>query len=124
MKNQHPHSQVFEQGIALIAVLWIVAALSIVVTGVVHSVRSEVRLVSSARQVVESVALGEAAINLVLQEMVARSERPAKLMLLPVNYQGHSMVVEAMPLTGLRDINKASVPLLARLYAVAGGLDR
>lgn len=124
MKRQHPHRQVVEQGIALIAVLWIVAALSIVVTGVVHSVRSEVRLVGGARQAVENVALGEAAINLVLQSMVAQSERPARLMLLPVTYRGHSMVVETMPLTGLIDINKASVPLLARLYAVAGGLDR
>ena len=124
MKRQHLRSRIPEQGIALIAVLWIVAALSIVVTGVVQSVRSEVRLVSGARQTIESVALGEAAINLVLQDMVAHSERSARFTQFPVSYRGHSMVVESMPLTGLIDINKASMPLLAKLYAVAGGLDR
>ena len=104
--------------------MWIVAALSIVVTGVVQSVRSEVRLVISARQKIESVALGEAAINLVLQDMLARSERPDRLMLFPVTYRGHSMVVEVMPLTGLVDINKSPEPLLAKLYTVVGGLEK
>ena len=52
-----------QRGIALIAVLWIVSALSVIVTGVVHSVRSEVRLVSVARQSTEAAALGEAGIG-------------------------------------------------------------
>lgn len=45
MTRLHIKRLLHHQGIALIAVLWIVAALSIIVTGVVHSVRSEVRLV-------------------------------------------------------------------------------
>ena len=59
-----------QRGIALIAVLWIVTALSVIVTGVVHSVRSEVRLVSVARQSTEAAALGEAAIMLVFSFVV------------------------------------------------------
>ena len=55
-------------GLALVAVLWIVAALSIMVTGAMHSVRSELRLVSHVRQSVEAAAKGEAAMQLVLQE--------------------------------------------------------
>ena len=39
-----------ERGLALVAVLWLVAALSLIVTGLVASVRSETRLVSGARE--------------------------------------------------------------------------
>lgn len=111
------------QGIALIAVLWIVAALSVIVTGVVQSVRTEVRLVAAARQTIEAVAWGEAAIMLVLQDIVARNDRPARWSRIELVYQDHPIVVELMPLTGLIDINNAPEALLARLYAVAGGLD-
>ena len=112
-----------QRGIALIAVLWIVAALSVIVTGVVHSVRSEVRLVSVARQSTEAAALGEAAIMLVLQEMAANASRPMHLTKVEVTYQGQRMAVEVMPMTGLIDLNRAPVGLLVSLYAVAGGMD-
>lgn len=111
------------QGIALIAVLWIVAALSIIVTGVVHSVRGEVRLVTAARQTIEAVAWGEAAIVLTLQDLLARNDRPVQLTYIELVYQDHPITVEVMPLTGLIDINNAPEPLLALLYTVAGGLD-
>ena len=111
------------QGIALIAVLWIVAALSIIVTGVVHSVRSEVRLVSAARQTIEAVALGEAAIALVLQDMASRAERIVTLVTVNAVYQGHSMTIEIVPLNGLIDINKAPQSLLSSLYVFAGAMD-
>ena len=52
MKRQSVYISRRAKGIALIAVLWIVAALSVVVTGVVHSVRSEVRLINHSRQAV------------------------------------------------------------------------
>ncbi len=107
----------------MIAVLWIVAALSIIVTGVVHSVRSEVRLINHTRQAVEGMALGEAAIALALQDISVRPERPLQLMKIDVVYLGHAMQVEIMPLTGLIDINTAPGPLLTSLYTVAGAKD-
>ena len=58
------------QGVALIAVLWIVAAMAIAVTGMTHAVRNEIRTVTAARSSVESQALGEAAIALALQKML------------------------------------------------------
>lgn len=119
----YPIKRQAQEGIALIAVLWIVAALSVVVTGVVHSVRSEVRLVIAARQTVEAVALGEAAIALTLQDIVARVERPAGWFAVDAVYQGRKMVVEIVPINGLIDINKASPALLASLYLVAGAVD-
>ena len=112
-----------ECGVALIAVLWIVAALSVLVTGMVQAQRDEIRLVSSARQTVQGSALGAAAITLVLQQLVARDALPSRLERIDVSYAGVAIPVEVMPLNGLIDLNRAPEPLLAAMFAVAGRLD-
>ena len=106
----------------LIAVLWIVAALSIIVTGITRSVREEARMMSLARQGVEFSALGDAAIQLALQEMVSRTVPVGRLTQVDTTYRGISIPVEIMPLNGLININTASVALLSRLYTLAGGV--
>lgn len=106
----------------LIAVLWMVAALSIIVTGITRSAREEARVVARMRQSVEAQALGDAAIHLVLQGMVARSEHSGRWEQVAVAFHGVNIAVQVMPLNGLIDINAASVPLLTSLYKVAGGL--
>jgi general secretion pathway protein K len=111
------------RGVALVAVLWIVAALSILVTGIVQAQRDEIRLVSSARQSVQAGAMGNAAIQVVLQEMAARSERVSRLSRVEVSYAGLHIPVEVIPLNGLIDINRALEPLLKALFTVAGGVD-
>ena len=108
---------------ALVAVLWIVAALSILVTGMVKAQRDEIRLVSSARQTVQGHAMANAAIQMVLQEMAGRNEPVSRLSHVEVSYAGAAIAVEIVPLNGLIDINRASGPLLTALFAVAGGLD-
>lgn len=110
---------VHQSGMALIAVLWIVAALSILVTGMTQSVRGEVRVASVSRQTVTAMALGEAAVQLVLQELVANPVRPARLLQVSVPYKGHAISVQVLPLNGLIDINNAPVGLLTSLFAVA-----
>ena len=109
-------------GVALVAVLWIVAALSILVTGMVQAQRDEIRLVSSARQTVQGSALGNAAIQLVLQQIAARAEPVTRLSRIETSYGGLSIPVEVMPLNGLIDLNRASEPLLVALFTVAGKL--
>ena len=109
-----------QRGVALVAVLWIVAALSILVTGMVQAQRDEIRLVSAARQTVQGSALGSAAIQLVLQQMAARTEPLARLSRVEISYAGLAIPVEVMPLNGLVDLNRASEPLLAALFTVAG----
>lgn len=109
-----------QKGMALIAVLWMVAALGIIVTGMVHAVRSEVRLVSGARQLVSGAAVGDAAIHMVLQEMAVSAEPPKRLVTVNVTYQGQVVAVQVLPLNGLIDINNAPPALLASLFANAG----
>lgn len=110
------------RGVALVAVLWIVAALAIVVAGVQLSVRSELRIVGASRQTVESVALGEAAVMLAMQEMTADGERLTRQVIREYGYLGKRIPVEITPLNGLIDINRASEALLASMYVIGGGL--
>ena len=114
-----------QHGMVLIAVLWMVAALSILVTGMTRSVREEARTLTLARQSVEGMALGDAAIQLVLQEMVsqpANANAAASLVQVSTVYRGVAIEVQVVPLNGLIDLNSAPETLLASLYAVAGGL--
>ncbi len=110
------------RGVALLAVLWIVAALSILVTGMVQAQRDEVRLVSSGRQTVQGHAIANAAIQMVLQEMASRTEPLSRLSRRDVSYAGLTVAVEIIPINGLVDINRAPEPLLTALFTVAGGL--
>ena len=110
------------RGMALVAVLWIVAALSIIATGLTRSIRLEGRVVAQARQGVEAQALGDGAIQIVLQALTADPQPLRRLTVAAVSYRGVSMQVEVMPLNGLIDINMAGMPLLQRLFTVAGGL--
>jgi general secretion pathway protein K len=117
-----PRASRRDRGVALVAVLWIVAALGILVTGLVQAQRDEVRLVTTSRQTVLGAALGSAAVQLVLQEMSAQAEPVTSLRLVDVSYGGVSIPVQVMPLNGLIDINRAQAPLLKALFNVAGGL--
>ncbi len=112
----------YQCGVVLVAVLWIVMALSIIVTGLSRSVRDEAKMLSAARQGAHASALGDAAIQLVLQQMAVDSKPVDRMVTVPVQYQGQQMAVQVMPLNGLVDINSAQPALLARLLVVAGGL--
>lgn len=108
---------------ALVAVLWIVAALGVLVTGMVQAQRNEIRLVAASRHAVQASAQGQAAIQLVLQAMAARGEPAARLVHVPVTFAGQPIDVEVLPLNGLVDLNRAPAALLAVLFEVGGGLD-
>lgn len=111
-----------QAGVALVAVLWIVAALSILVTGMVQAQRDEIRLVASARQTAQGSALGSAAVQLALQQIASRSEPIARLSRVEVSFGGAAIPVEVVPLNGLIDLNRAPESLLVALLTVAGGM--
>ncbi len=106
----------------LIAVLWIVAALSIAVTSLTRSVRQEAALLGAARDSLQATALGEAAIALALQQLAVAGTPVAEWREAPVRFYGQSIVVSVAPLTGLVDINAAPLSLLVKLYRFAGGV--
>lgn len=109
-------------GMALVAVLWIVGALSVLVTGIVHAQRTELRMASASRSTLLGEAAGQAAIHLVLQGMTGGAGNIQRLTRTRVTYGDRDIAVDVMPLTGLVDLNLASAPLLAGFLASVGGM--
>ena len=109
-------------GMALIAVLWIVAALSVMVTGVTSTVRQQIQVAGLQRDQASGQALGQAAIALALQAMQAAREPVPGVTSVSVPYAGQQIAVEVAPLNGLIPLNGAGADLLAALLRVAGGL--
>lgn len=110
-------------GVALIAVLWLVAAMGLIITGVVQAVRSEARTAGLQRHAMVANALADAAILLALQNLHAENKEPRNtIQVLSVPFEGQVFDVSVLPLNGLIDINNASVVLLAEMYRHAGGL--
>ncbi|CAM5781009.1 type II secretion system protein GspK [Ottowia pentelensis] len=107
---------------AIVAVLWIVAALSVLVIGVTGTVRQQVQAASSLREQVSGRALANAAVALVVQQLQVESQRPTGLADVQVSYSGVVMNVQVAPLNGLISLNGAAPDLLAALLQVAGGL--
>jgi general secretion pathway protein K len=112
-----------QRGVALVAVLWVVAALSILVTGLVQTQREEIRTASTARMRLQGDATGQGAIQLAVQALLARNQPQGRLARVRVPYDGVDVEVEVQPFSGLVDVNAAPAPLLAALFAVNGGVE-
>ena len=108
---------------ALIAVLWLVAALSVMVTSLSTGVRQEAKTLSDRRDLVSAQAVGDAVLQLVLQKLRAADRVPDRWTQVSETYEGQTMVVQVTPLTGFIDPNRADIVLLTRLLFVAGGLE-
>ena len=116
-------TRVAQRGVALIAVLWLVAAMGLIITGIVQAVRNEVRTAGQQRQALVANALADAAILLALQNMHAQQKEPPNtIQIIPVQFEGRMSEVSVRPLNGLIDINKANVMLLGDLYRHAGAM--
>lgn len=110
-------------GIILIGVLWMVAALSIIVMGLSTAARKETQRTGHIRQLVQGQAIGDAAIHLALQQLAAKPPVPSKIVSDEVSVDGISVPVRVQPLNGLIDINNAPKELLAALFRHAGQVD-
>jgi general secretion pathway protein K len=111
-----------QRALALIAVLWIVAALSISALGLLRSARDEIQQATRQRVTVQASAAGQAAIALVLQHIQTRPGEPPVATTYPVEFAGRQMAVDVSPLNGLISLNQAPTPLLAATLQFAGGL--
>lgn len=112
------------RGMALIAVLWLVAAMSLILAGVVRTVRSEAQMAGLQRQAAIAGTKADAAILLALQALHAeQKELPKGLRTMAVEFDGASLQVQVSALNGLIDLNSAPVALLTDLYLVAAGMN-
>ncbi len=111
------------QGVALVAVLWMVAALSVLALGLAATARTEVRSAQGVRDRALAAALGDAAIQLAVLELRSSAEgyedyREATYLL-----GDREITVTAAPAGGLVDLNQASEELLAGLFLDSGELE-
>jgi general secretion pathway protein K len=113
-----------EDGLALVAVLWMLAALMVTATGVVYAVRGEVKTVASFREMAVAGALGDAGVVLAARELVGARDRESRLQRYEVSLEQTTVGIRIVPLSGLIDLNAAAEPLLTDLIAVAGEVDR
>jgi len=111
-----------QAGIALVGVLWMVAALSLIVAGMVKVTRQDARTVSASKQGVLAEAYGQAAIVQTVQRMQIDPTQYVRYTQLAVNYQGAPVQVTVVPFNGLINLNGAPVGLLSKVFRVAGGL--
>lgn len=111
------------RGVALVAVLWMVAAMSLIVAGIVQAVRSEILMVGLQHHSVGATAQADAAILLTLQRLSVQSHPFNKAVQnMTVEFDGATYNVAVESLNGYIDINSASLSLLVALYTHAGEL--
>jgi len=111
------------KGFALIAVLWMVAALSVLAAGLIKSLRSEI---GSTQQLLESTrasATANAAIHLTIRDLLAEPAKPRILETRSMTLDALPTSVDIIPTAGLIDVNEATTPLLEALFRVAGGAE-
>ena len=108
-------------GLALVAVMWIVAALSILVTGLVATSRADLRGVYNLRSVVEHTALGDGAITLAATSMLAEpgSEATGQF---EFRIDDRQVRVDVLPASAFIDLNLASQDLLRDTLLFGAGL--
>ena len=118
-----PCSNPTHRGMALIAVLWLVAAMGLIITGIANAVRSEVKTAGLQRQTLIANTRADAAILLALQKLHSQKIEPSNtIQLIPVQFEGVTSTVTIEGLNGLIDINNAPLTLLTELFRHVGEL--
>ena len=111
------------RGLALLAVLWVVAALSLLVHSLVSTVRAEIGISQQYRDELQAQARGDAFILLALQTLHHSGQRSwGQPQNLTVNWEGQTIAVELRPANGWINPNNAPAPLLAELLQHLGEL--
>ena len=113
-----------QRGLALVAVLWAVAALTLIVTGLVYAVRTQVRAVALQKELVVAGAIADAADVVAVRDLMSSKARTELFRSFALTIEGTTIQVQIEPLTGLIDLNAADESLLVDLLEVVGGLER
>lgn len=112
------------RGFALVAVLWLVAAVFVSVTGVLYAARGEIRSTAWHVELGTAAARSDAGTIIMLRRLAAAPDRSPLWRTLELNFDDRALRVTVVPLSGLIDVNAAPETLLADLLAVAGDIDR
>lgn len=113
-----------QRGLALVAVLWVVLALSLMLSGLLGNLRAEIRQTGTERVKLQARAHAQAGMLLALQQLAAsEAPWPAQRLAQQFDFHGQAVDVRVWPLNGLIDLNNAPVELLTALFRVAAGME-
>ena len=96
-----------EAGMALVAVMWMVAALSLLVSSLIYATRTEIRSVQQLRDATDAAALGDAAIQLAASELDRDRAGANAWHRRAYRFAGREVRVTVVPSAGLVNLNKA-----------------
>ena len=111
-----------EAGMALVAVMWMVAALSLLVSSLIYATRTEIRSVQQLRDATDAAALGDAAIQLAASELDRDRAGANTWHRRAYRFAGREVRVTVVPSAGLVNLNEATPALLADLFVYVGGM--
>ena len=117
-----------QSGVALAILVWFLAAMSILVAGIVYQARMDIKLAQLQIGRAEAQAAGDGAINLALAELMIREQegefQNRGIQRSAFEFVNIQVTVNITPITGLVNLNLASEELLALVFAFgeeAGG---
>ena len=116
-----------EAGVALAILVWFLAAMSLLVGGIVMQARVDAKLSGLHLATAQVEAAGDGAIQLALTDLLIL-ERDGAFSNRSAHYEAHSLGklevgVVLTPLSGLIDLNMAPEGLLSRLFSSIDGID-
>ena len=116
-----------QRGVALAIVVWFLAAMSLLVSGIVFQAKVDTRMAQLHVARAKAIAAGDGAIQLFLAELVAasNSNRGARAAFTREYVVGdRKVLVEVVPTAGLVNLQAASGRILAELFHSWGQLDK
>ncbi|MDR1661534.1 MAG: general secretion pathway protein GspK [Azoarcus sp.] len=110
------------RGFALVAVLWFVAALSVLVAGLLTVSRGEMLEAQLRLDSGRAAALGDAAIQIAVLDWASAKPPPDRLQRAHYTFDGVEIAVEIIPASGYVNLNDAPEALLQALLLHGVGL--
>src|ERR1700722_12858223 len=125
LTQTHHSSRSSERGSALLAVLWLAAALAAIAFSVATSVRSETDRVASSADGLRAWYLAEGSVERGIQWMLWGPSVPNRwqpnLPRMTMHYPSGDAIVEMIPESAKLNINTASIDDLTRVITVVSG---
>ncbi|MFN3985319.1 MAG: general secretion pathway protein GspK [Rhodocyclaceae bacterium] len=121
-RRARPPVSARQSGIALVAVLWMVAVLAILVGSVAYAVRIDARLSASHVEGARARAALDGGLRLAAAELAATTARPLVPFELDYRIGDVTVVVEVVRASGFISINSAPESLLRDLFIHGAGL--
>ena len=110
-------------GATLIAVLWMVSALSLLAAALAGGVRTELRVARQFADHAAAAALGDAAIRLAVHELLYGETSPPEIRLGRYRVGDRAILVRVLPGAGFINVNTAPEALLRDLFFHGAGMD-